>query len=112
MFPDHSLSPRLSVFQNIALPFALSRCPDGEVRDRVLWAAKMLRLTEVLDRKPAQLSEGQRQRVALGRAIVRRARAYLFDEPLRDVDAKLRGHMRTEISAPSRARHHHRLRHP
>jgi multiple sugar transport system ATP-binding protein len=104
VFPDHSLSPRLTVFQNIALPFALSKCPDGEVRDRVVWAAKILRLTEVLDRKPAQLSEGQRQRVALGRAIVRRARAYLFDEPLRDVDAKLRGHMRTEIS-----RLHHEL---
>jgi multiple sugar transport system ATP-binding protein len=64
----------------------------------------ILGLTEVLDRKPAGLSEGQRQRVALGRAIVRKARAYLFDEPLANLDAKLRSHMRTEIS-----RLHHQL---
>src|SRR6185436_10920521 len=71
--------------------------PDDEVRKKVTEAAETLELTEHLDRKPGQLSGGQRQRVAMGRAIVRNAHAFLFDEPLSNLDAKLRGQMRTEI---------------
>jgi multiple sugar transport system ATP-binding protein len=76
----------------------LRKAPDSEVRERVEHAAMMLELTELLDRKPSQLSGGQRQRVAMGRALVRDADAFLFDEPLSNLDAKLRGQMRTEIS--------------
>jgi multiple sugar transport system ATP-binding protein len=86
------------VYENIAFPLRLARIPDDEVDRRVKEAAKVLELQEHLDRKPANLSGGQRQRVAMGRAIVRQAEAFLFDEPLSNLDAKLRGQMRTEIS--------------
>ncbi len=105
VFQNYALYPHLPVFENIAFPLRLHNRPEAEVRERVLWAAGMLELTDLLSRKPAELSGGQRQRVAMGRAIVREADAYLFDEPLSNLDAMLRGQMRTEIS-----RLHNRLR--
>ena len=98
VFQNYALYPHLSVFENIAFPLRLHKASDDEVRQRVERAADMLELGEYLDRKPSQLSGGQRQRVAMGRAIVRNADAFLFDEPLSNLDAKLRGQMRTEIS--------------
>jgi multiple sugar transport system ATP-binding protein len=97
VFQNYALYPHLSVYENIAFPLRLKKTPDSEVRRRVEDAAETLELTEHLDRKPSQLSGGQRQRVAMGRAIVRQADAFLFDEPLSNLDAKLRGQMRTEI---------------
>ncbi|MGI5417944.1 ABC transporter ATP-binding protein [Actinomadura luteofluorescens] len=98
VFQNYALYPHLSVFENIAFPLRLAKTADDEVRRRVNETAELLELTEHLDRKPANLSGGQRQRVAMGRAIVRQADAFLFDEPLSNLDAKLRGQMRTEIS--------------
>ncbi|GAA2554500.1 ABC transporter ATP-binding protein [Pseudonocardia hydrocarbonoxydans] len=98
VFQNYALYPHLSVYENIAFPLRLQNAPDDEVRKRVTEAADVLELHEHLDRKPANLSGGQRQRVAMGRAIVRAADAFLFDEPLSNLDAKLRGQMRTEIA--------------
>ena len=100
VFQNYALYPHLSVRDNIAFPLRLghNRIPEEEVDRRVREAAEMLELTEHLDRRPANLSGGQRQRVAMGRAIVRDADAFLFDEPLSNLDAKLRGQMRTEIA--------------
>jgi multiple sugar transport system ATP-binding protein len=103
VFQNYALYPHLSVFENIAFPLRLSKkFDDGEIKRRVEEAAATLELTEHLPRKPSQLSGGQRQRVAMGRAIVRQADAFLFDEPLSNLDAKLRGQMRTEISRMQR----------
>jgi multiple sugar transport system ATP-binding protein len=98
VFQNYALYPHLTVFENIAFPLRLAKRPDDEVRRRVTEAADLLELEEHLERKPANLSGGQRQRVAMGRAIVRHADAFLFDEPLSNLDAKLRGQMRTEIA--------------
>jgi multiple sugar transport system ATP-binding protein len=98
VFQNYALYPHLTVFENIAFPLRLRGLADEEVRKRVEEAAAILELTEHLDRKPSQLSGGQRQRVAMGRAIVREADAFLFDEPLSNLDAQLRGQMRTEIA--------------
>jgi multiple sugar transport system ATP-binding protein len=98
VFQNYALYPHLTVFENIAFPLRLAKKPDDEVRRRVNETAELLELTEHLERKPANLSGGQRQRVAMGRAIVRQADAFLFDEPLSNLDAKLRGQMRAEIS--------------
>src|SRR3954447_17247144 len=98
VFQNYALYPHLSVFENIAFPLRLKNTPDAEVKELVGQAAGVLELTEHLERKPANLSGGQRQRVAMGRAIIRQADAFLFDEPLSNLDAKLRGQMRTEIS--------------
>jgi multiple sugar transport system ATP-binding protein len=99
VFQNYALYPHLSVFENIAFPLRLTnRFSEDEIKNKVEDAARTLELTEHLQRKPSQLSGGQRQRVAMGRAIVRDARAFLFDEPLSNLDAKLRGQMRTEIS--------------
>ncbi|SFP91474.1 carbohydrate ABC transporter ATP-binding protein, CUT1 family [Actinomadura madurae] len=98
VFQNYALYPHLTVFENIAFPLRLAKTSDDEVQRRVKETADLLELTEHLDRKPANLSGGQRQRVAMGRAIVRQADAFLFDEPLSNLDAKLRGQMRTEIS--------------
>jgi multiple sugar transport system ATP-binding protein len=99
VFQNYALYPHLSVLENMAFPLRVSgKYRDDEIRRKVDEVAVLLELTELLDRKPAQLSGGQRQRVAMGRAIVREARAFLFDEPLSNLDAKLRGQMRTEIS--------------
>ncbi|MBN2622796.1 MAG: sn-glycerol-3-phosphate ABC transporter ATP-binding protein UgpC [Acidimicrobiales bacterium] len=98
VFQNYALYPHLTVYENIAFPLRLHKTPDEEVGERVHRSADMLELADLLDRKPSQLSGGQRQRVAMGRALVRDADAYLFDEPLSNLDAKLRGQMRTEIS--------------
>src|SRR5688572_29706383 len=97
VFQNYALYPHLTVFENIAFPLRLRKLGDAEVRRRVEEAGALLELTEHLERKPSQLSGGQRQRVAMGRAIVREADAFLFDEPLSNLDAQLRGQMRTEI---------------
>ena len=103
VFQNYALYPHLTVFENIAFPLRLKRgISEEEIRRRVEDAAATLELTEHLQRKPANLSGGQRQRVAMGRAIVRQADAFLFDEPLSNLDAKLRGQMRTEISRMQR----------
>ena len=98
VFQNYALYPHLTVYENIAFPLRLAKVSDDEVRRRVDEAADVLELREHLERKPANLSGGQRQRVAMGRAIVRSADAFLFDEPLSNLDAKLRGQMRTEIA--------------
>jgi multiple sugar transport system ATP-binding protein len=98
VFQNYALYPHLTVFENIAFPLRLAGASDSEVDTKVREASKTLELDEHLDRKPGNLSGGQRQRVAMGRAIVRDADAFLFDEPLSNLDAKLRGQMRTEIS--------------
>ncbi len=98
VFQNYALYPHLSVYENIAFPLRLQRLDDDEIRKKVEEASRTLELDDHLERKPSQLSGGQRQRVAMGRAIVRQAQAFLFDEPLSNLDAKLRGQMRTEIS--------------
>ncbi|WP_328468209.1 sn-glycerol-3-phosphate ABC transporter ATP-binding protein UgpC [Actinoplanes sp. NBC_00393] len=103
VFQNYALYPHLTVFENIAFPLRLQKgLKEDEIQKRVRDAAAMLELNEHLDRKPANLSGGQRQRVAMGRAIVRQVNAFLFDEPLSNLDAKLRGQMRTEISRMQR----------
>jgi multiple sugar transport system ATP-binding protein len=98
VFQNYALYPHLSVFDNIAFPLRVRRdVAAAEIARRVEEAAAMLELTEHLRRRPGQLSGGQRQRVAMGRAIVRHADAFLFDEPLSNLDAKLRGQMRLEL---------------
>ncbi|NLG45898.1 sn-glycerol-3-phosphate ABC transporter ATP-binding protein UgpC [Gordonia sp. (in: high G+C Gram-positive bacteria)] len=99
VFQSYALYPHMSVRENIAFPLTLAKVDKAEIARRVDDAAKMLDLTEHLDRKPANLSGGQRQRVAMGRAIVRTPNAFLMDEPLSNLDAKLRVQMRTEIAA-------------
>ena len=98
VFQSYALYPHLSVFDNIAFGLKLKKTPKEEVRARVQRAAQLLGLEEHLDRKPRALSGGQRQRVAMGRAIVREPNAFLMDEPLSNLDAKLRVQMRAEIS--------------
>ncbi|GIE30520.1 putative sugar ABC transporter, ATP-binding protein SugC [Actinoplanes italicus] len=103
VFQNYALYPHLTVFENIAFPLRLQKgLAEEDIRRRVQDAADMLELNEHLERKPANLSGGQRQRVAMGRAIVREVNAFLFDEPLSNLDAKLRGQMRTEISRMQR----------
>jgi multiple sugar transport system ATP-binding protein len=98
VFQSYALYPHMTVRQNIAFPLTLAKLPKTEIAQKVDEAAKVLDLTELLDRKPAQLSGGQRQRVAMGRAIVRNPKAFLMDEPLSNLDAKLRVQMRSEIA--------------
>jgi multiple sugar transport system ATP-binding protein len=98
VFQNYALYPHLSVRENIAFPLRLAKMDKDKIDERVNDAARTLELTELLDRKPAALSGGQRQRVAMGRAIVREPNAFLFDEPLSNLDAKLRVQMRTEIA--------------
>src|ERR1700676_2989530 len=98
VFQSYALYPHMTVRQNIAFPLTLAKMKKPDIAAKVEQAAKLLDLTEFLDRKPAQLSGGQRQRVAMGRAIVRNPKAFLMDEPLSNLDAKLRVQMRSEIS--------------
>lgn len=98
VFQSYALYPHMSVRDNIAFPLKLAKMPKKEIDAKVSEAAEILDLTEFLDRKPSNLSGGQRQRVAMGRAIVRRPKVFLMDEPLSNLDAKLRVQMRTEIS--------------
>ncbi len=97
VFQNYALYPHMSVFDNMAYGLKIAKVAKAEIAERVQKAAQMLQLTEFLDRKPRQLSGGQRQRVAMGRAIVRKPAAFLFDEPLSNLDAKLRVQMRLEI---------------
>ncbi|WGS18136.1 MULTISPECIES: sn-glycerol-3-phosphate ABC transporter ATP-binding protein UgpC [unclassified Bradyrhizobium] len=97
VFQNYALYAHLSVFDNMAFSMQLKKRPKEEIRRKVEWAASILNLTPYLDRQPRQLSGGQRQRVAMGRAIVRDPSVFLFDEPLSNLDAKLRVQMRTEI---------------
>jgi sn-glycerol 3-phosphate transport system ATP-binding protein len=97
VFQNYALYPHMSVYENMSYGLRIRRMPPEEIRARVERAAKILELGALLDRKPRQLSGGQRQRVAMGRAIVREPAAFLFDEPLSNLDAKLRVQMRLEI---------------
>jgi multiple sugar transport system ATP-binding protein len=99
VFQSYALYPHLTVYDNIAFGLRLRKMPKDEMNKRVLEAARVLGLEPYLERKPRALSGGQRQRVAMGRAIVRQPQAYLMDEPLSNLDAKLRVHMRAEISS-------------
>jgi multiple sugar transport system ATP-binding protein len=98
VFQSYALYPHMTVRQNIAFPLTLAKMKKAEIAQKVEETAKTLDLTELLDRKPSQLSGGQRQRVAMGRAIVRHPKAFLMDEPLSNLDAKLRVQVRGEIA--------------
>jgi multiple sugar transport system ATP-binding protein len=98
VFQNYALYPHMSVRENMAFSLKLAKEDPAKIKERVEWAAEVLDLTPHLDRKPAQLSGGQRQRVAMGRVIVRTPNAFLMDEPLSNLDAKLRVQMRTEVS--------------
>jgi multiple sugar transport system ATP-binding protein len=98
VFQNYALYPHMSVYENMAFALTLRKLPKAEIDRRVRDAARILGLEAVLDRKPKQLSGGQRQRVAVGRAIVRQPQVFLFDEPLSNLDAKLRVQMRREIA--------------
>ena len=102
VFQSYALYPHMTVRENLAFALTLRRLPPGEIAERVARAAAMLGLEPLLDRKPRALSGGQRQRVAIGRAIVRQPQAFLFDEPLSNLDAKMRVQMRREISSLQR----------
>ncbi|MFH1197551.1 MAG: sn-glycerol-3-phosphate ABC transporter ATP-binding protein UgpC [bacterium] len=104
VFQNYALYPHMTVYENMAFGLKLRKFNKTEIDERVKFAADTLGLTEYLNRKPKALSGGQRQRVAVGRAIVRKPKVFLFDEPLSNLDAKLRVQMRTEIS-----RLHHQL---
>ena len=103
VFQSYALYPHLSVYDNMAFSLKYRKVPKAEVKHRVTEAARILELEPYLDRKPRQLSGGQRQRVAMGRAIVRQPRAFLMDEPLSNLDAKLRVQMRAEIAQLQRS---------
>ena len=102
VFQNYALYPHLTVAQNMGFALKIARTPKPEIRERVLAAAKLLDLQPFLDRKPKDLSGGQRQRVAMGRAIVRRPQVFLMDEPLSNLDAKLRVQTRNQIAALQR----------
>jgi len=97
VFQNYALYPHMTVAENMSFGLRLKRYPKAEIKSRVAEAARMLDITDLIDRKPKQLSGGQRQRVAMGRAIVRNPKVFLFDEPLSNLDAKLRVQMRIEI---------------
>jgi multiple sugar transport system ATP-binding protein len=97
VFQNYALYPHMTVAENMSFGLRLKHYPKAEIKSRVAEAARMLDITELVDRKPKQLSGGQRQRVAMGRAIVRNPKVFLFDEPLSNLDAKLRVQMRIEI---------------
>ena len=98
VFQNYALYPHMSVYQNMAFGLKMRRTPKAEIERRVREAAAILSIEALLDRRPRELSGGQRQRVALGRAIVREPKVFLFDEPLSNLDAKLRVQMRAEIA--------------
>jgi multiple sugar transport system ATP-binding protein len=98
VFQNYALYPHMSVYENMAFALKLRKLPKNDIKEKVLLAAKMLGIEDLLESKPKNISGGQRQRVALGRAIVRNPKVFLFDEPLSNLDAKMRVQMRTEIS--------------
>ena len=97
VFQNYALYPHMTVYENMAFSLKLKKLPKGEIDKKVREAAEILDITQYLDRKPKALSGGQRQRVAIGRAIVRNPKVFLMDEPLSNLDAKLRNQMRAEI---------------
>ena len=97
VFQNYALYPHMTVFQNMAFGLKIKKVPKKEIDQRVRKAAEILEITDLLDRKPGAMSGGQRQRVAIGRAIVRNPKVFLFDEPLSNLDAKLRVSMRVEL---------------
>jgi multiple sugar transport system ATP-binding protein len=97
VFQNYALYPHMTVYENMSFGLRLKKFPRPEIKERVEAAARILDITDLLERRPKQLSGGQRQRVAMGRAIVRNPKVFLFDEPLSNLDAKLRVQMRTEI---------------
>jgi multiple sugar transport system ATP-binding protein len=97
VFQNYALYPHMTVYDNMAFGLRLKRSKKADIRERVMQTAQLLEIEEVLDRKPKTLSGGQRQRVAIGRAIIRRPKVFLFDEPLSNLDAKLRSQMRIEL---------------
>ena len=99
VFQSYALYPHMTVYENMAFGLRNRKMPEAEIKDRVMKAAKMLDIVDYLERKPKQMSGGQRQRVALGRALVRDPKVFLLDEPLSNLDAKLRATMRAEITA-------------
>ena len=103
VFQNYALYPHMSVFDNMAFGLKLRKVPKEEIKRKVEEAARILDITHLLDRKPKALSGGQKQRVALGRAIVRDPKVFLLDEPLSNLDAKLRATMRTELTKIGRA---------
>jgi len=105
VFQNYALYPHLTVAENVAFPLAMRKTPKAEAHSRVVEVASMLQISDLLSRRPSQLSGGQRQRVALARAIVRKPKAFLFDEPLSNLDASMRLRTRTELKAL-----HHQLR--
>src|SRR5712671_6505089 len=98
VFQNYALYPHMTVYENMSFGLRLKRYPKDEIARRVQEAARILDITELLDRKPRQLSGGQRQRVAMGRAIVRNPKVFLFDEPLSNLDAKLRVHQKVRTT--------------
>lgn len=103
VFQDYALYPHMDVARNMSLALRLARYPKADIKSRVKKVAEMLGIEQLLSRKPAQLSGGQRQRVAMGRALVRDASTFLFDEPLSNLDAKLRTQMRAELALMRRS---------
>jgi multiple sugar transport system ATP-binding protein len=97
VFQDYALYPHKTLYENMAFGLRLRKTAEAEIQQRVMDAAKLLKIDHMLERRPAALSGGQRQRVAIGRAIVRQPKVFLFDEPLSNLDAQLRGEMRSEI---------------
>jgi multiple sugar transport system ATP-binding protein len=97
VFQTYALYPHMTVFQNLAFPLENTNIPKAQIKEKVEATAKLLKIEKLLDRRPKQLSGGQRQRVALGRAMVREPRVFLMDEPLSNLDAKLRVYMRAEL---------------
>src|SRR5437773_1801884 len=100
VFQSYALYPHMTVRQNLGYGLKVRKTAKGETARRVEEVARMLRLEELLDRRPAALSGGQRQRVAMGRAVVREPKAFLMDEPLSNLDAKLRRSMRAQLASP------------
>ncbi|MEM7744652.1 MAG: ABC transporter ATP-binding protein [Pseudomonadota bacterium] len=98
VFQDYALYPHMNIAKNMSFALRLARTPRAEIEEKVTRVASMLNIAHLLERKPAELSGGQRQRVAMGRALVRDAGTFLFDEPLSNLDAKLRARMRTELA--------------
>jgi len=98
VFQNYALYPHMTVYQNMAFGLKIKKVNKKEIYERVMEASKILELEDLMDKRPGQMSGGQRQRVAIGRAIVRHPKVFLFDEPLSNLDAKLRGQMRVEIA--------------